>query len=231
MALQRSAAGTGSGGRDEQASAVAASAAERVRTEVAARLHDGPVQTLTAASLRVGLLRREVPEELRGRVADVEALLATSIAAIRAEMNELRPPTDLADQLTDALAGLLRRHDLADRLTVECDGGVPTTDPLALAAYRTVQAVIRAAPSTSGTIRIQVGADGSARVTIPLSDVALIEKFAGPGSGEGNVVVERGADGSSITIASAETTDTSETTDTTDTTDTGTSDAANGPLT
>lgn len=205
MALQRSAAGTGIDGRDDQAPVVAASQAERVRTEVAARLHDGPIQTLTAASLRVGLLRREVPEELRGRVADVEELLATSLTAIRAEMNELRPPTDLADQLADALAGLLRRHDLADRLTVESDGGVPTTHPLALAAYRTVQAVIRAFPSTSGTIRIEAGADGSARVTIPLTDVELIEEIAIPGSGDGNVVVARGVDGASITVATSAT--------------------------
>src|SRR4029077_18308294 len=48
---------------------------EHLHNDIAERLHDGPVQTLTAASLRIGLLRRTASETLEPKLAEIERLV------------------------------------------------------------------------------------------------------------------------------------------------------------
>jgi two-component system, NarL family, sensor histidine kinase DegS len=70
-------------------------ATEQERVRLAADLHDGPVQELTA--LRYGLtraryrIRRGDPEQAEGLLAELEDELASGITGLRRLMAELRP--------------------------------------------------------------------------------------------------------------------------------------------
>jgi signal transduction histidine kinase len=78
------------------------------RRQIAARLHDGPVQVLTAAALRLGMVPRDdVPS--REDLEEITALVTRSLMEVRAVMEELRPPSDVGETLGDALRHLAAR--------------------------------------------------------------------------------------------------------------------------
>jgi signal transduction histidine kinase len=52
------------------------------------------VQVLTAAALRLGLLRSRAPSDLADELAQIERLVSQSLRDVRSEMEALRDPTD-----------------------------------------------------------------------------------------------------------------------------------------
>lgn len=98
-------------------------AAEEERTRVAADIHDGPVQKLTAMTLRAGTV--EVRLKAAGNDAAVPPIvelreeLSRQVAELRRVIADLRPP-ELDDGLPGALRGLVdgfgRRTDSVVRL-------------------------------------------------------------------------------------------------------------------
>jgi two-component system sensor histidine kinase UhpB len=69
---------------------------ESERTELARELHDRVGQNLTALNINLSLMRGALPlqasDELRARLADSEALVESTTAAIGNVLSELRPP-------------------------------------------------------------------------------------------------------------------------------------------
>jgi signal transduction histidine kinase len=149
---------------------------ERIRSGIAASLHDGPIQVLTAASLRLGLLRRHVEGATADQVAETEQLITQSITSLRAEMNDLRSAADIAETLGDALTAYLARTGRADRFEVVSGGDLAAGHPLAVVAYRAVQTLARgvgASPGAKRVIRIRAASDGTApTVALPVTDAS-----------------------------------------------------------
>lgn len=156
---------------------------EQVRSNIAERLHDGPVQTLTAVSLRLGLLRRAVDPALEPKLAEAERLVVDSLASLRAEMNAHRSHGDVAGDLQGAISSTLRWLDLDEHVVVACSGAEPTGTVAAL-LYRVTQdllasggAAIRETATAPATIRVDVG-DDEARLSVPVGpDVELVPRL------------------------------------------------------
>jgi signal transduction histidine kinase len=151
---------------------------ERIRSGIAASLHDGPIQVLTAASLRLGLLRRHVEGATADQVAETEQLITQSITSLRAEMNDLRSAADIAETLGDALTAYLARTGHAELFEVVSEGDLAAGEPLAVVAYRAVQTLARAAggsPAPRRVIRIRAAADGTPpSVVLPVADAGQL---------------------------------------------------------
>jgi signal transduction histidine kinase len=79
-------------------------AGEEERHRIATDIHDDSIQAMTAAGLRVGLLRRRLhePDHLR-LLGDVEATIELSISRLRHLLFELRPPALDQEGLAAAL--------------------------------------------------------------------------------------------------------------------------------
>ena len=113
------------------------------RREVAERLHDGPVQVLTAASLRLGLLRFTAGPELHDEIAEIERLVSQSLRDVRVEMEDLRPPINISEDLTAALEDLLVRIGVDHRFVVRC-GPVDPPDSIGQLFFKVVQHLVLA---------------------------------------------------------------------------------------
>lgn len=157
----------------------AISAQEGERGRVARELHDGPVQSLSVLSMRLGLLEGSAAgEDVRERLGDVRLALRRTIAELRRMMQDLRPSAldDLG--LVDAL------HDFA---SARCDAaGVRLewhvtgtrrrlTPPVETAVFRIVQ---------EGVTNIVRHAQArTARVAIAFEDGALFATVEDDGVG------------------------------------------------
>jgi signal transduction histidine kinase len=62
--------------------------ARALRSEFAARLHDGPVQVLTGVVLHLGLLRGEVPQDAQATLAEMENLVRDALDSVRATIED-----------------------------------------------------------------------------------------------------------------------------------------------
>jgi PAS domain S-box-containing protein len=114
---------------------------ERVRVSVAERLHDGPVQILTAASLRVGMLRREAALRDDPRLVEIERLVILALQDVRREMDEHRAPAEMSSTMSSSLRQLLRRHSMHESIDLMVGGPEPAPG-LSAAIYRMIQSVI-----------------------------------------------------------------------------------------
>ncbi len=83
-----------------------ASAQEEERSRISGDLHDDAIQMMTAADLRLQILRRSVGASLEPEVDRVLAVVSTAVARLRRLMVELHPRT--LDQ--DGLEAALREH-------------------------------------------------------------------------------------------------------------------------
>ena len=69
------------------------SAGEEERQRIAADIHDDSIQAMTAAGVRLQLLRREIDEpEQIALLTDLQATIELSISRLRHLLFELRPP-------------------------------------------------------------------------------------------------------------------------------------------
>lgn len=114
---------------------------EELHHEIAERLHDGPVQTLTAASLRLGLLRRTADDVTAIKIEAIERLVIDALQALRREMDEQRAPGEIAADFAGSISSIVNRYGLQHHVAVRSVGADP---PPAIAAllYRVAQRVL-----------------------------------------------------------------------------------------
>lgn len=114
---------------------------EQLHNAIAERLHDGPVQTLTAASLRIGLMRRGADPTSEPKLAEIERLVIEALHILRREMDDQRSPLDIASDFAGALRSLLGRFGLQGHYLVRVTGQEP---PFTVAAllYRVAMSVL-----------------------------------------------------------------------------------------
>ena len=64
--------------------------------QLADRLHDGPIQVLTAVNMRLGMLRRRVDPGMASQLLEIEQMVGMALADLRTELESLlgdeRPP-------------------------------------------------------------------------------------------------------------------------------------------
>jgi hypothetical protein len=161
--------------RVQRASAGAAETNERYLSRIGADLHDGPVQLLSLAALRLDSLERPRPEaEQAAEVRELRSALTRAVNEIRDVSRGLALP-DLAGR---PLAEVVRRAvDIHRSLTrTEVEVAVPEAGPLLphpqlIAIYRFVQEALSNATRHGGGVGMRVAvetADG--RVSVVVSD-------------------------------------------------------------
>jgi signal transduction histidine kinase len=152
---------------------------ELLRSGIADRLHDGPAQTLTAVSLRLGLLRRAAAPDVQIKLAEIEELVSGALVAVRAEMNDQRKPDDVAPDLPGAINNLLLRCGLTERFTVRAIGRIPSPSIVRL-LYRVAEGIFAAVlpgPPIAGIHEILIEIDDDvARMTLPVGHDAGVDK-------------------------------------------------------
>jgi signal transduction histidine kinase len=177
---------------------------ERLRSNIAERLHDGPVQTLTAVSLRIGLLKRSVDPALEPKVAEAERLVVDALGSLRREMNEHRSPGEIASDLRGAIASTLRWFGLDDRYRIETMGADPGGWIAAL-LYRVAQDLLAASrhePPDTGvrTIVIHVMPVGT-RLSVPVAEgVRLGERLVAWATAMGGTIERVERDGTTSVV-------------------------------
>jgi PAS domain S-box-containing protein len=120
-------------------------AGEEERGRIAAGIHDDSIQAITAAGMRLQILRRSLddPEQLL-LLGELEKTIQLSIARLRHLLFELRPPALDTDGLSAALEMYLAEtqteggasHELVDKLSVQPQLQVRTI------LYRIIQEVL-----------------------------------------------------------------------------------------
>jgi signal transduction histidine kinase len=118
----------------------ALTASEQERREIAADVHDGPVQNIAGVGLALSALRARVPEPLRAPVDRLSEEVREAVLSLRHLMIDIYPPDLTGSGVSDAirdLAAPLR----AQGLTVEVDAGrLPEVSAeTAAALYRTAR--------------------------------------------------------------------------------------------
>jgi len=153
-------------------------AVEEERTRVAADLHDGPIQRLTALGLHAQrashrLDRGDDSRETARILHQVAEGLGEEIAKLRRLMMELRPPALSERGLVDALQDYCRTLSAERRTEIEyrasISGRVPADAETAL--YRIAQEALTNAVKHSRAQRIRVSLEGiDHRVRLSVSD-------------------------------------------------------------
>lgn len=120
-------------------------AGEEERRQIAADIHDDSIQVMTAAGMRLQILRRSLqePEQLK-RLDELERTVQLSIGRLRHLIFELRPPTLDLEGLGAALAAYaedLKRETGLD-CTVEDHLSVQPPPELRVVLYRIAQEVL-----------------------------------------------------------------------------------------
>jgi signal transduction histidine kinase len=156
--------------------------AEAERMALAADLHDGPIQHLTAVTLRLDLLASKLArgdsEHTTKLVDQLRETVASEMVSLRRLMIELRPP--ILDQrglevaLRDCAEGVLAGESI--QFELECTlGEVKLVPELETAIYRVVREALT-------NIRKHADAD-HARVTVDVSEARVLLTISDDGSG------------------------------------------------
>ena len=169
---------------------------ERLHDAIAERLHDGPVQTLTAASLRIGLMRRSADPSAEPALAEIERLVLDALHSVRREMDDQRSPLDVASDLAGALRSLLVRFGLQEHYLVRAAGAEPPATVAAL-LHRIAMSVLSDSPLGSDVddpwvVDVTVG-DRVATARIPVAPTCELERRLADWMGAmgGTVVLEQ----------------------------------------
>jgi PAS domain S-box-containing protein len=117
-------------------------AAEEERSRIAGDIHDDSIQAITAAGMRLQILRKSLddPEQLR-LLGDLEQTIQLSIARLRHLLFELRPPVLDNEGLSAALEMYLHEAEGGAEIRYRLDDGLTTQPPLETRTilYRVVQ--------------------------------------------------------------------------------------------
>jgi signal transduction histidine kinase len=150
-------------------------ATEQERVRLAADLHDGPVQELTA--LRYGLtrarnrIRRGDPEQAEGLLAELENELASGITGLRRLMAELRPAVLDEQGLEAALHNHVRAFEATSGVACAISTGLQSrlAPDLETVLYRVTQETLNNVGKHAGASRVTVSLaaeNGSVRLRI-----------------------------------------------------------------
>jgi PAS domain S-box-containing protein len=137
-------------------------AQESERTRIAADLHDDAVQALSASLLRLDLLELRLDASDRAEaLRDAREAVQRSIAALRAAVFDLRPPTQagLGPALSDYLDQCRERHGL--RAHLDCELDTELTDERRTVLYRIATEAIKNAAKHAGARHVSVSVDDS----------------------------------------------------------------------
>lgn len=177
-------------GRSDPSLRAMLEAVEHERADLAARLHDGPLQSIVAASMNARLLADEAQgtdAEILERVTDAAD---AAVQELRSLIRRLDRPT-MSAGLGSALESLMS-HDLGDKASVIDRLAHDPHPEVAAAAYRLAQGLVEAAIAGSAeTLQVTLtGEGGAVLVDVLASGVAdpLIadeERFAGVVEGLG----------------------------------------------
>jgi signal transduction histidine kinase len=170
-------------------------ATEQERVRLAADLHDGPVQELTA--LRYGLTRarnriqRGQPEQAEGLLAELEDELAAGITGLRRLMAELRPAVLDEQGLEAALHNQVRAFEATSGVACAISTGLRSRlDPdLETVLYRVTQETLSNVGKHAGASRVTVSLaaeNGSVRLRINDDGVGFDPVAASRLLGEGH---------------------------------------------
>ena len=150
-------------------------ATEQERVRLAADLHDGPVQELTA--LRYGLTRarnriqRGQPDQAEGLLAELEDELAAGITGLRRLMAELRPAVLDEQGLEVALHNQVRAFEATSGVACAISTGLQSrlAPDLETVLYRVTQETLNNVNKHAGASRVTVSLaaeNGSVRLRI-----------------------------------------------------------------
>ena len=150
-------------------------ATEQERVRLAADLHDGPVQELTA--LRYGLTRarnriqRGQPDQAEGLLAELEDELAAGITGLRRLMAELRPAVLDEQGLEIALHNQIRAFEATSGVACAISTGLKgrLAPDLETVLYRVTQETLNNVGKHAGASRVTVSLaaeNGSVRLRI-----------------------------------------------------------------
>ena len=151
-------------------------ASDRERREIAADVHDGPVQDLAGVSYALSALRPSLPDGQRASVDRMVGAVRSSVASLRRLMVQIYPP-DLSGPglgaALDDLAGPLREQGLT--VHVEGDSGPGISPSAAAVLYRTAREALANVTRHSGasTVWVQLAEtrfDGLPAVRLTISD-------------------------------------------------------------
>ncbi len=142
------------------------SAGEEERRQIAADIHDDSIQVMTAAGMRLQILRRslETPDQV-GRLEDLEETIQLSIARLRHLIFELRPPALDLDGLGAALRAYVEDLEIETGLRCEIDDQLTDEPPEAtrVVLYRIAQEVLTNVRkhADASEVSIAISNDGS----------------------------------------------------------------------
>jgi len=152
--------------------------AEAERMSLAADLHDGPIQHLTAVTLQLDLLVNKLERGDHERasllVLQLRETVANEMVSLRRLMSELRPPIleqrGIEVALRDCAQGVLEGKPI--QFELECTlGGVQLVPELETAIYRVVREALTNIRKHSGADHVRVTLDATrARVLLTISD-------------------------------------------------------------
>lgn len=143
-------------------------AREEEHRRIATDVHDGPVQKMVAAGLRLQMfLRRELAPEDREELENVSRVVTATIAEMRQLLLELVPSTletqGLAAALHEMLARLGERHGL--QVSLESELATEPVEPWRTVCYRIAEDALRNIGKHAGATIVNVTlADGDGRV-------------------------------------------------------------------
>jgi signal transduction histidine kinase len=107
---------------------VSSQAAERERMRIARELHDGVIQTLLGAELRLEVVRKRepaLPEQTMEDLIRVQTLIRGSLVDMRELLQHWRPLNLRPEDFTDFMAELIRKFQeetgITARFLCECD--------------------------------------------------------------------------------------------------------------
>lgn len=140
-------------------------AQEVERSQIAADVHDDPVQALSAVELRLGLLARKLRErapDLIDTLTPLQSSVSGATDRLRALLFDLEPP-DLDQGLTWALRRAAEETfaDTEVAWTVRESGPVEVEDALRVILYRIAREALTNARKHAGAGRVDVAVSGS----------------------------------------------------------------------
>lgn len=146
----------------------------RERERIGRDLHDGIIQDIYAATLRLEILADDFPGDVRARLGDINNHLSGVIRDVRAYIHGLRPRELDGPLLSDSIAALVRetneRGDLSAVFNVDGEAHhlpAEVSGTLLRIVREAISNVIRHARAQHLEVRLKYGARG---VTLVMSD-------------------------------------------------------------
>src|SRR4051812_2836659 len=167
-------------------------ASDQERREIAADLHDGPVQDLAGVSYGLSALKPSLPERQQATVDRMVKATRNAVASLRRLMVDIYPPDLSGPGLPDAITGLAGelRESQGLEVHVESEPLPAMSSTSAAVIYRTVKEalanVVRHARARTVWIRLaEAELDGmpAVRLTVEDDGVGLTDTHVASGAG------------------------------------------------